>query len=351
MATVTRKVKGGKWYAIFADQHGKQKWKTGYTDKAETQRLADRLEDEARKIRLGDIDPQHEARKIERAKGIRDHLTQYRISLEAAGRDRNHVSYTIKDIEQFIDFAAVTNAANVTRPRVDEWVLAMIKEKADSNSTINRRVGSLQAFLKHLHGQGVLTSYVLHKYPKLKTGGKHTRRKVRALDEQEIKLLLDTAPADRVEIYRFALLSGARYSAIVDLKVGDLNFAAGTMALKKKTKSGGASVYVVDIHPTLVPVLKRLTEGKSSDAPVFAVMRRENAAKFVREDAAKGKVETKGVGFHCLRHTFITGLALLNVHPKIAQELAGHSSLEITLGYYTHFQRADKLQALKMLKW
>ena len=44
----------------------------------------------------------------------------------------------------------------------------------------------------------------------------------------------------------------------------------------------------------------------------------------------------KGITFHGLRHTHITMLLQQNVHPKIASERAGHSSVAITLDVYSH---------------
>lgn len=347
MATVTRKVKGGKWYAIYTDQSGKQKWKTGYTDKAETQRLADRLENEARQVRLGDVDPQQELRRIERAKSIADHVAQYKASLQAAGRDKNHVAYTIRDIELFVGHSATTHAAAITRTQVESWKLGMIQEGSDSHRTINRRVGSLQALLKWLHGRGVIGEYVLHKLPKLKTGGKQAKRVRRPLTAEEASKLLNKAPADRADIYRFSLFSGARYSAIAQLSVSDVDLTAWVMSLKKKHVAGGT--YAVPIHPTLKPILARLIQGKARDARVFNVMRREQASKLIKADLAAAEVDARSVDFHALRHTFITNLAKANVHPKIAMELAGHSSLEMTLGFYTHFRADDKVAALAVL--
>src|SRR4051794_264008 len=97
MATVQKR--GKKWYAIFIDADGRQRQKSGYTDKGKTQQLADRLENEGRAIRLGDVDPQAEARRVERAKPISTQLADYKVKLQAAGRTQNHVAYTIADVE------------------------------------------------------------------------------------------------------------------------------------------------------------------------------------------------------------------------------------------------------------
>ena len=53
--------------------------------------------------------------------------------------------------------------------------------------------------------------------------------------------------------------------------------------------------------------------------------------------------------FHALRHTFITNLANSGVHPKVAQLLARHSSITLTMDRYTHSmweQLGDALERL-----
>lgn len=42
------------------------------------------------------------------------------------------------------------------------------------------------------------------------------------------------------------------------------------------------------------------------------------------------------VSFHGLRHTHVTDLLRANVHPKVASERAGHSSVGFTLDRYSH---------------
>jgi integrase len=40
--------------------------------------------------------------------------------------------------------------------------------------------------------------------------------------------------------------------------------------------------------------------------------------------------------FHDLRHSAATILLTMGIHPKIVQELLGHSNISITLGTYSH---------------
>ncbi len=68
------------------------------------------------------------------------------------------------------------------------------------------------------------------------------------------------------------------------------------------------------------------------------------AAGIARTDAT-GRV----ADFHSLRHTFITGLARAGVHPKIAQDLARHFTIELTMRNYPHPRLESRLEALGKL--
>ncbi len=53
--------------------------------------------------------------------------------------------------------------------------------------------------------------------------------------------------------------------------------------------------------------------------------------------------------FHSLRHTFITNLARGGVHPRLAQDLARHSDINLTLSRYTHTLLGERAKALAAL--
>jgi hypothetical protein len=53
--------------------------------------------------------------------------------------------------------------------------------------------------------------------------------------------------------------------------------------------------------------------------------------------------------FHALRHSFISLITQGGVHPKLAQRLAGHSDINLTMSRYSHTLPADEAQALGVL--
>src|ERR1700736_6410312 len=53
--------------------------------------------------------------------------------------------------------------------------------------------------------------------------------------------------------------------------------------------------------------------------------------------------------FHALRHSYITLLERSGVSPKIAQELARHSDIRLTMNVYTHTRLHDLAGAVEGL--
>ena len=55
------------------------------------------------------------------------------------------------------------------------------------------------------------------------------------------------------------------------------------------------------------------------------------------------------IRFHDLRHSAATLLLGMGVHPKIAQEILGHSNVGITLNVYSHVLPSMQKDAMDML--
>jgi len=352
MATVLKR--GKRWYAIYQGDDGRQRWKAGYHDKNETLKLARRLEDDAGKIRNGDIDPATEIKRAERAKAIDQHISGYESRLKAAGRSANHVDYTIQDIREIAEASGATNARHITVETVDRWKLGQMEAQAQgvkgtSNKTINRKIGSVQQFLKHLKSSGAIDEYVLFKYPKLPTGGKHARRVSRDFTRDELgKLLADAEKPDRHALYNFAARTGLRMNECRQVTPAFFNFEHRTIHVPKDVAKAKKD-QVIPLHPELVELVKGLCKDKASDERILHVPDKKCVNRNLRADCKRLGISIKNVSFHSLRHTFCTLLARANVHPAILQKLARHSDLKTTLGYYVHLQRVDELDAIAKL--
>ena len=91
-----------------------------------------------------------------------------------------------------------------------------------------------------------------------------------------------------------------------------------------------------------------LADGRAAwleDAPTPQDRDAQRKTSFLLSPDDAGHV----VDFHSLRHTTGSLLAAAQVHPKVAQSIMRHSSIELTMSRYTHVfagQEADAVAAL-----
>ncbi len=192
------------------------------------------------------------------------------------------------------------------------------------------------------------------------------RRDRRALTVEELcNLLTATASgperygltgADRTLLYRVAMETGLRSNELRTLTVRsfDLNAESPTVTVTADN-SKNRREDTLPLRPELAEELRSRLSGKPADAQVFPIPKdRKKAAKMFRADAdAAGIVfrdeANEVVDFHALRHTFVTNLARGKVHPKIAQALARHSTITLTMDRYSHTDLGEQADALKGL--
>ena len=176
----------------------------------------------------------------------------------------------------------------------------------------------------------------------------------RALTQDEIVALLTATRESEVTIrglngiarhalYALALGSGLRVGALASLRPMDFDLAEDkpkvTISIEAdKSKKGR----VQPLPTSLVPILREWFGKKKSHKPLWSGSWSMHAAKMIRVDAlAAGldvgkKGEEGGIGvidLHALRHTYGTTLCRNGVNLRIAQELMGHSTPNLTARY------------------
>ena len=95
-------------------------------------------------------------------------------------------------------------------------------------------------------------------------------------------------------------------------------------------------------------------KDKSPTDKAFVLTVVDNFAKMIKPDLKAAGITYRDeagrdVDFHSLRHSFITNLALADVHPSVAQKLARHSSILLTMKYYTHVLHESEVSAIQAL--
>jgi len=189
------------------------------------------------------------------------------------------------------------------------------------------------------------------------------RKRRRALTVDEARRLLEataTAPKrfnmtgyERSLVYRLALEAGLRAGEIKSLTVLSFDFESKhkTVHVEPSDTKGKKAADLILI-PETAKALKEFF-GDKPQGKAFAMP--DQPAKMIKKDLKAAGIEyTDASGrdcdFHSLRHTFITNLALAGVHPVIAQKLARHSNIELTMKYYTHVLHSSEVEAIDALR-
>ncbi len=210
----------------------------------------------------------------------------------------------------------------------------------------------------------------------------------RELTTGEIEWLLHTARAGRKRLgltgqqrfllYAAAMGTGLRASELASLTPAhfDLNAESPTVridAIDEKARRGDVLPLPLDLVELLRPWFTTMNvDGRLWPGP-WAKQRR--ASKFIRHDLetartawindAKTNAERnerdqsdvlcyrdhdgRQADFHALRHTYLSRLGRSGASPKVMQRLARHSTVELTLGRYTHAGLYDLAAAVDRL--
>lgn len=165
------------------------------------------------------------------------------------------------------------------------------------------------------------------------------------------------------------LYTGVRRGELLALQVNDVDFENGYITINKsveflcnspnlKTPKTPKSNRMIPILKPLIPYLQKAVEGKENVNFVFtgydgnlytksAVQRLFKAFnrdynRYINRFRTEDEYESVHFTMHQFRHTFCTMMYDAGVDVKTAQEILGHSSINVTLGIYTHLSQYKK---------
>lgn len=174
-------------------------------------------------------------------------------------------------------------------------------------------------------------------------------------------VMLDELRSTRVYIpVLLAALCGLRRGEILALRWKNVDFGSGSLSIResaeevgqqvryKETKSGKART--VALSSTVREELKRHKISQAEEQLKFGIRPNENSFVVAQIDSSPlkptslthewtrlaAKSVLPRIRFHDLRHSHATQLLAAGVHPKIASERLGHSTIGITLDLYSH---------------
>ena len=377
------------WYIGYKDHSGKRRTVKGFSDKGETERLAARLEEEARMVREGLIEPVLEARK----EPLSRHIEAFESHLRNRDITAKQVKEVVGKVNRIVTGCGFQTIAQVTGEKVEAF-LGKLRDESLSKQTSNHYLRAIKQFCRWL----VRTKRTTHNpvsdisMLNVKTDRRHDRR---PLLPEEMDLLVNAAKCgpkienipgpDRAMMYVLAAWTGYRKSEIgsltrdsFDLEATPPTVTVSAVYSKRRRKDTQVLHESVarklaawlsvrpdaDVDEPLFPVSDKLAGGTERKTSKMMQIDLEAARKAWVKDAKTDAERTQReasdfllyvdrngrfADFHATRHTFITNLARAGVSPKTAQVLARHSDIRLTMDVYTHTDLAEKQDAVERL--
>jgi integrase len=357
-----RKTRAGKpaknWSIQYQDERGKWRIVKGCSTKELTRQKALGIEQRVLNIKAGLVDP-FEAPK---ASPLLEHVQAFKREMEGKGRDKYHIDPTINRVTTIFEACRFKTIDDLTRFDVADEVNRYLATRDDlATGTINHYLTALKSFTRWAVKQNRMPASSLLMIGSVATEGEESFQR-RALTVEQFDALIAAADMgkkvqrqsgeDRAWLYMTAAYSGLRASELASLTPtsfllqGDSPVIVARRGYTKNKEEARQP-----IRPDFAAMLAPWLQTKAGTIWPGRWYRR--AAEMLRVDLEAAGIEPEteeGVcDFHALRVTYITNLARAGVHPSIAQRLARHSSITLTMGTYTKLSKAEVAEGLRGL--
>jgi excisionase family DNA binding protein len=161
--------------------------------------------------------------------------------------------------------------------------------------------------------------------------------------------------SDRLILYTLAAQTGFRASELGSLLPASFTFYTDPPTVTvRAAHSKHRRKDVQPLRPDVAEMMRQYSVAKPKDEPLWPGTWTLAAAEMLRGDLEAAGIpyqddDGRYFDFHAMRGQFISFLAAGGVHPKVAQTLARHSTITLTMDHYTHLDVLDVAGALDTL--
>jgi len=201
-------------------------------------------------------------------------------------------------------------------------------------ATANRILTVLKAALNHAWREGKASSD--EAWRRVAPFREADTARVRYLDRDECRRLVNACPEPLRGIVRGALLTGARYGELARMRVADFHHDSGTL-LVRQSKAG--KVRHVELTTEGLGFFHGITAGRDNTEFLFD---REGASwgKSQQQrplvEACRAATVTPAISFHILRHTYASLMVMDGVPLIVVARNLGHSDTRMVEKHYGH---------------
>jgi integrase len=228
---------------------------------------------------------------------------------------------------------------SITPQDIEKYKLERAKDR--STSTVNRDL----TYLKRLFNLAIKWGKATKNPVREVKFFKEPSERLRYLSEKEYKTLLIYLDNDIKPIVQTAFYTGMRLGEILNLKWVDIDFNSNII-LVKQTKTG--SIRDIPINSHLKSILQSIP--RHIETP-YVFCKPDGTRRTSLRKAFSSALRRAGITdirFQDLRHTFASRLVMSGADLKTVQELMGHKSIKMTLGY-SHLSNTHKSKLVEQL--
>lgn len=237
-------------------------------------------------------------------------------------------------------------------------VEVLYRQKLESGLS-RRTVQLIHTTLHRALEQAVKRRLLAHNVTKAVDAPKPDKADKKYLTPEQVKVFLEAAKGEELEaLFVLAVTAGLREGELLGLRWQDVDLSTGTLQVRQqltrtrgamsftKPKNGrGRNVKLMDV--AIQALLKhREANYKSSPGNESHVDLVFTTSAGTPLDVANltyrsfrpllARADLPQIRFHDLRHTCATLFLSRGTHPKIVQEILGHSTISVTMDTYSH---------------
>ena len=208
-----------------------------------------------------------------------------------------------------------------------------------------RTVQIIHATLHKAPKQAVRWQLIPRKVAESVDPPKANQKEIEPLDEGQARALLRAAEGDELEaLYVLAVTTGMRSGELLGLKWEDVDFRAETLRVNRTVFNGRVNAPKTPKSRRSIGLSRSAlaapkNHGRTGGWVFCTGAGTPISVHNLHNRSWKPLLKKAGLPhkrFHDLRHTCATSLLTKGVHPKVVQELLGHSSISVTLDTYSH---------------
>jgi len=239
-----------------------------------------------------------------------------------------------------------------------------------------RTVGQVHMVLRRALKQAVLWRMLASNPSDAVSAPRPERKELRTLTEDEVRHFLAATRGMRDHgLWVFLVTTGLRLGEALALRWSDLDLKEGGATIRRavQRQRGAGLVFVepksarsrrtVPIPRETIDVLEEQRKANDRDRGRAGDLWQENDLLFPTPTGRPRDTAYRAISFHTalaraglprmrlhdLRHTAATHLLTKHVHPKVVQDLLGHSTIAITLDTYSHVMPALAREASALM--